>query len=103
LSKIAAVLGEIPAISDAVESVGRQMKQCSIKYMNFQKIPNFFYSVQITANIWQELKGLCHDMNVFYAYAFCICTNLDLAPEFILISIHKKTHVVIYPVKFGKN
>jgi hypothetical protein len=103
LSKIAAVLGEIPAISDAVESVGRQMKQCSIKYINFQTIPNFFYSVQITANIWQELKGLCHDMNVFYAYDFLHLHKFRSGDRIHSHLDPQKTHVVIYSVKFGKN
>jgi hypothetical protein len=34
-AKVATVLDSIPASSDAVESVGRQMKQCQIK--QFQK------------------------------------------------------------------
>jgi hypothetical protein len=45
----ATVLGSIPASSDTVESVGRQMKQCWIQYIeeeeNPKKIPLFFYFV----------------------------------------------------------
>jgi hypothetical protein len=37
LSKVAAVLGSIPAISDTVESEGWQMKQWLIKYLNLNK------------------------------------------------------------------
>ncbi len=36
------VLGLIPASSDTVESEGRQMKQCRIKYCIHQKIPRFY-------------------------------------------------------------
>ena len=46
------------------------MKQCSIKYIIFQKIPSFLRSVHITAKIWKELKGLCHEMNIFYVFEF---------------------------------
>jgi hypothetical protein len=45
---------QIVRISDSVESEGQQMKQCSVKYINFQKIPVFFYLVNLTANIWEE-------------------------------------------------
>jgi hypothetical protein len=31
--KVATVLGSIPAASDTVESEGRQMKQCRVKYV----------------------------------------------------------------------
>ena len=36
------------------------------KYLNFQTISTFIYSVHITAHIWQEIKGLCHEVNAFF-------------------------------------
>jgi hypothetical protein len=36
-AKIARVLGSIPASTDTVESKGRQMKQCRIKYLSKTK------------------------------------------------------------------
>ncbi len=56
-AKVATVLGPIPASSDTVESDGRQMKQCFIKYIkNKEKINDFtviepFLLTQIT---WRE-------------------------------------------------
>ncbi len=39
-AKVATVLGSFPVSSDAVESEGRQMKQCWITYMKKWKTPN---------------------------------------------------------------
>ncbi len=36
-AKVATVLASIPASSDIVESKGRQMKQCCVKYMEKRK------------------------------------------------------------------
>jgi hypothetical protein len=36
---VATVLGSLPAFTGTVESEGRQMKQCCIKYLKIQKIP----------------------------------------------------------------
>ncbi len=38
-AEVATVLGSIPASSDTVESEGRQMKQCWIKYIKNKKNP----------------------------------------------------------------
>jgi len=48
-AKVATVLGSIPASSDTLESEGRQMKQCWIKYL-YKKVE---YSVSIS-KLWAK-------------------------------------------------
>ncbi len=55
---IVTVLGSVPASSATVESEGRQMKQCWIKYWQFLKIPPLIDFKILFQSIFAEEKLL---------------------------------------------
>ncbi len=67
-AEVVTVLGSIPASSDTVESAGRQMKQCWIKYKKIQISPCFLYIFRYIKHTYTSL--------IKYTYEHLPCCSI---------------------------